>query len=248
MSTVLVVILVFIIAFAGAFVQGITGFGSAMVWMSFLPLVIDLGDASAIVPIMLTIIGIQMTIQLHKHINWKMSVVPLVVSMISTGIGAWILTFTTTKTMQIILGIFLIIVGIYFFATRKKKIVIKPTAVNGGIAGLVAGVFTGLLNIGGPPLAIYYNAAAETPLQYKACIEFNFFIMYGWAAILKATQGAYTTQTLEYCIPGIIAVLLSSFLGLKLFSKFDKKKVSYLVWGMLIVMGAFQLCKAFQLF
>ena len=88
-------IMVFVIAFAGAFVQGITGFGSAMVWMSFLPLVIALPEASALTPAMLTIIGIQMTIKLHKNINWKMSVVPLVVSFISTAIGAWIMTFTS---------------------------------------------------------------------------------------------------------------------------------------------------------
>lgn len=241
-------ILIFIIAFAGAFVQGITGFGSAMVWMSFLPLVIPFPAANALAPAMLTVIGIQMTIKLHKQINWKMSVVPLVVSMVSTAFGAWLITLTTTKTMQLVLGVFLVIVGIYFFATLNKKITIKPTGVNGGIAGFVAGTFTGLLNIGGPPLAIYYNAAAESPMQYKACIEFNFFVMYGWATILKAIAGEYTPQTLEYLVACIVAVLVGGFVGLKLFSKFNKRIVSILVYTMLVIMGAFQFCKGMNLF
>ena len=241
-------LMVFVIAFAGAFVQGITGFGSAMVWMSFLPLVIALPEASALTPAMLTIIGIQMTIKLHKNINWKMSVVPLVVSFISTAIGAWIMTFTTATTMQLVLGVFLVIVGIYFFATMKKTIKIKPTYANGGIAGFVAGVFTGLLNIGGPPLAIYYNAAADSPLQYKACIEFNFFMMYGWATILKFMSGSYTTETVKYLIPGAVAVIISGIAGLHLFKKFNKKIVSILVYTMLIIMGAYQFCKGMKLF
>lgn len=241
-------VMVFLIAFAGAFVQGITGFGSAMVWMSFFPLVMVLPEASALTPALLTVIGIQMTIKLHKHIKLKMSLVPLVVSFISTALGAWIMTFTTTQTMQLILGAFLVLVGIYFFATMKKSIKIKPTNLNGGIAGFVAGVFTGLLNIGGPPLAIYYNAATESPMEYKACIEFNFFIMYGWAALLKLMQGAYTAETVSYLIPGVVAVLVSGFVGLYFFKKFNKRVVSILVYAMLIIMGLYQLCKGLGLF
>lgn len=237
--------LTFVIIFAGAFVQGISGFGSAMVWMSFLPLIMGFPSASALVPPMLTLIGIQMSIQLYKHIHWKTTLVPLVVSMISTGVGVWILTFTTTRTMQIVLGAFLLLIGIYFFATAKNPIKIEAKPVNGGIAGLVAGVFTGLLNIGGPPLAIYYNAAAENPLQYKANIEFNFLIMYGSAVLIKAFSGAYTPELIKLGIPGVIGVLLGGVVGLKLFSKFDKKVVSRLVWTMLVIMGIFQLGKAF---
>ena len=62
-------VMVFLIAFAGAFVQGITGFGSAMVWMSFFPLVMTLPEASALTPALLTVIGIQMTIKLHKFLG-----------------------------------------------------------------------------------------------------------------------------------------------------------------------------------
>lgn len=239
---------VFIIIFAGAFVQGVTGFGSAMVWMSFLPLVIGFKSASALAPLMLTAIGVQMSIQLYKYINWKMTTVPLIVSMLSTSLGVWILLFTTTHTMQIVLGAFLILVGIYFFATSKNPIKIAASHLNGGIAGLVAGTFTGLLNIGGPPLAVYYSAASENPMQYKANIEFNFFVMYGWATVLKAFAGEYTVEVLNYGIPGIIGVITGSILGLKLFSRFDKKLVARIVWAMLIIMGSYQLFKAFGVF
>lgn len=238
---------VFIIIFAGAFVQGITGFGSAMVWMSFLPLVVGIEFASALTPLMLTCIGIQMSLKLYKQIKWKTTLVPLIVSMVSTSLGVWILTLTTAHTMQIILGAFLVLVGVYFFATSKRPIKIAASPVNGGIAGLIAGTFTGLLNIGGPPLAVYYNAAAENPMEYKANIEFNFFIMYGWATILKAIGGAYTTQVLYYAVPGLVGVIAGSVLGLALFSKFDKKLVSRLVWTMLIIMGIYQLIKAFNI-
>lgn len=242
------IIVIVLVAFAGAFVQGITGFGSAMVFMSFLPLVVPLASASAMVPVMLTIIGIQVTIKMFKHINWKTIVIPLLLSMVSASIGVWIMQFFTVKTMQIVLGCFLILVGIYSFATSKHPIRIKPTIVSGGIAGLVAGVFTGLLNIGGPPLAIYYNAATDDPKEFKANIEFNFIIMYGWTALNYAVKGSYTNENLLYLLPAAVGVIAASFLGLKVYSKFDKKLVSRLVWGMLIIMGLYQLCKAFGVF
>lgn len=241
-ATIIVIVLV---AFAGAFVQGITGFGSAMVFMSFLPLVVPLSSASAMVPVMLTIIGIQVTIKLFKHISWKTVIVPLIFSMASASIGVWIMRYFTVKTMQIILGCFLIFVGVYSFATSKHPIRIKPTLVSGGIAGLIAGIFTGLLNIGGPPLAIYYNAATEDPKEFKGNIEFNFIVMYGWTALNYAMKGSYSQENLLYLIPAAVGVIAASFLGLKVYSKFNKKVVSRLVWGMLIVMGLYQLAKAF---
>ena len=90
---------------------------------------------------------------------------------------------------------------------------------------------------------IYYNAATESPMEYKACIEFNFFIMYGWAALLKLMQGAYTAETVVYLVPGVAAVLVSGFAGLYFFKKFNKRVVSILVYAMLIIMGFYQLCK-----
>lgn len=242
---ILTIAVILLVSFAGAFVQGITGFGSAMVFMSFLPLVIPLSSASAMVPVMLTIIGIQVTIKLFKHINWKTILVPLILSMVSASIGVWIMQFFTVKTMQIILGCFLIFVGIYSFATSKHPIRIKPTLISGGIAGLIAGIFTGLLNIGGPPLAIYYNAATDDPKEFKGNIEFNFIVMYGWTALNYAVKGSYNQETLLYLIPAAIGVIAASFLGLKIYSKFNKQVVSRLVWGMLIVMGLYQLGKAF---
>ncbi|NTW71921.1 MAG: sulfite exporter TauE/SafE family protein [Eubacteriaceae bacterium] len=239
---------IFIILFAGAFVQGIVGFGSAMVWMSFLPLVIAFTDAASIVPLMLTILGGYMTIRLFKYVQWKTAIIPLVVSLICTSIGVWIMAFTTVQTMQIVLGIFLFLIGVYFFVTSKNPIVIKPTPLNGGIAGMIAGTFTGLLNIGGPPLAIYYSQATDEPLQFKGCLEFNFLVMYGWAAIMKGFQGVYTAELLTFLIPATAGLLGGSLIGLKLFGKFDKKIVSRLVWTMLVIMGLFQLGKAFKLF
>lgn len=239
---------IFIVLFAGAFIQGISGFGSAMVWMSFLPLLISYTHAAAIVPFMLAILGAFMTIKLFKHVQWKVAIVPLIVSFISTSIGVWIMSMTTVKTMQIVLGVFLFLIGIYFFITSNNPISIKPTPINGGIAGFIAGVFTGLLNIGGPPLAIYYNQATEEPMQFKANLEFNFFIMYGWAAIMKAIQGAVDQQLMIYFIPAVTGLLAGSIIGLRLFGKFNKKVVSYLVWTMLIIMGLFQLGKAFKIF
>lgn len=248
MSNYAVYFFVFLVIFAGSFVQGIAGFGSAMVWMSFLPLFIEFKEASALVPFMLTGIGLQMTLKLYKDINFKTAIVPLAVSIVGTFIGAWILNFTTTHTMQIVLGIFLILVGVYSFATSKNPIQIKATPLNGGIAGMTSGIFTGLLNIGGPPLGLYYNAAAESTMEFKANIEFNFLLMYGWAAILKFFNGEVTKGLLQYFVPGYIGVILGGILGLYFFSKFDKKKVSYIVWTMLIIMGTFQLAKAFKLF
>ncbi|NLB76589.1 MAG: sulfite exporter TauE/SafE family protein [Crenarchaeota archaeon] len=239
---------VFIVLFAGAFVQGLSGFGSAMVWMSFLPLLVSYEVAAAMVPFMLGILGLVVTLQLFRHVQWKVAIVPLVVSFMSTSLGVWIMSMTTVKTMQIVLGFFLFLIGIYFFVTSKNPVVIKPTPVNGGIAGFIAGVFTGLLNIGGPPLAIYYNQATDEPIQYKANLEFNFFVMYGWAAVMKAMQGAVTPEFKAIFLPALAGLVAGTAIGLKLFGKFDKKIVSYLVWSMLVVMGLFQLGKAFALF
>ena len=242
---VLTFVVIVVVAFAGAFVQGITGFGSAMVFMSFLPLVIPFASASALVPIMLTIIGIQVTIKFFRHINWKVVAIPLILSMASSSIGVWIMNYFTVQTMQLILGCFLILVGIYSFVTAKHPLRIRPTIISGSIAGLVAGIFTGLLNIGGPPLGLYYNATTEDTKEFKGNIEFNFLIMYGWTAIMKAVNHEYDAATLWYLIPAAIGVIAASFLGLRIYSKFNKKVVSMLVWGMLIVMGLYQLLKAF---
>jgi uncharacterized membrane protein YfcA len=95
------------------------------------------------------------------YMYWKEWDTDLVKRMLPAGIagalvGTFLLSWLSPSLLRIILGVFVLVVVIYKFASdRIKAIQYQPSPWHGPLAGLLAGLASGMFNSGGPPFNSY---------------------------------------------------------------------------------------------
>lgn len=228
---------VFIVCLAGSIIQGITGFGFAMVVMSFLPFFLPMRTAAVISLLMTVYTGVMVSMMLRKSMNLRVAVFPVVASLLSIPLGVYLLLSFPEKLLRILLGVLIMALSIFFFINSKRNIKIKPHPMNGIVAGLVSGMTTGMFNIGGPPLVLYYLHATADKLVYRACLEFSFAVGAIFAFTNHIVHGNVDMQMFSYSLVGAAAVTIGNLMGLTLFKKLNPGVITKSVYAVMFVLS-----------
>ena len=149
-----------LIIFASGLIQGLSGFGSAMVSMSLLPLVIDLKVAVPFVAANSIIISIINYYSVRSHFALKDFISLLIGSIIGAPIGIMILRFVDPDITKKVLGIFIIDYAFYcLFKKDIRTVQLKP--IWGYVTGTISGILGGACTVNGPPVVIYLTMKYE---------------------------------------------------------------------------------------
>lgn len=227
----------FLICFMCALLQGVVGFGFAVFAMFFLPMLMPLHLAAAVICVQTFVMGIFVAVKLRKSIDFKTAWLPMIFSVITVPIGIYFLMILEDYILEKILGVVFIAIAIVMGIRQNKEIKIKPSAKNGIIYGTFSGVISGMFNAGGPPLVLYYLYAIPSSIAYKATIEFSFVLRSLSTIISHWSIGNYSGQIVLISLIGSIATVLGSIIGLKLFAKVPRGLLQKLTYGMMTVMG-----------
>ncbi|KUO71579.1 MAG: hypothetical protein APF77_16810 [Clostridia bacterium BRH_c25] len=220
-----------------AFIQAASGLGYAIFAMFFMPMFIPFQQCSVISAAVIVVIGIQMTISLYSHLRIKKIILPMAFCLMTTWLGIYIIRVADENRMRMIMGIFLILLAIYFYITNKYNFRMKAGLVTAVIIGSLTGLSTGMFNIVGPFLSLYYYDNCEDNLEFKANIEFSFLI----AGIYSLSLNLIYIKPDAFLIKAIalsaLGAVLAGIIGLHVFMKIDKVKLKYIIISVLPVMG-----------
>ena len=75
-----------------------------------------------------------------------------------------------------VFAVFLMALAVYFLVVARRMCIRAPKPAAGVVCGALCGVSAGLFAIGGPPMAVYFVAAAEDHATYLACMQLLFTI------------------------------------------------------------------------
>lgn len=148
------IILICVILFFASFIQAASGFGYAIAAMAFLPIFLPLTDGMMLTIICSFLIILYMYIKHRKHVNYKIAILPLAISLVGAVVGLLLLVNTSNDLAIKILGGFLIALSVYFFVFAQR-IKIPNNRISASVAGLVSGLTGGFFNIGGPPVVLF---------------------------------------------------------------------------------------------
>ena len=129
---------IFLPALAGGLVQGVTGFGAGVVMMMFLPLTFSVVQSAGISSAICVILCAAMVYRYRKTINVKKIIAPAILYLAVSSVSILFAKMINQEVMKIILGIFLIILAIYFLFFSKKTI--EPE----GIVSILCIVISGM--------------------------------------------------------------------------------------------------------
>jgi uncharacterized membrane protein YfcA len=222
--------------FLGAgFVQGLTGFGSALVAIPLLSLIMDIKAAVPLCMLSGLIITGYLAVQLRQHLD-KNKIIPLVIGSIpGIFVGVTLLKEVDSEVIRTCIGFLLISYSLYNLLAHPRPL--NPPRIWGYIAGFLTGAIGAAFSAGGPPAIIYTTLTNWKKEEIKATLT-GFFVLNGIVtATVHACTGVSTLETVKFFTITAPFVLLGTVLGARASGRINRKNYLQIIYAFLIVMG-----------
>lgn len=216
-------------------IQGLTGFGSALVAIPLLCYLIDIKTAVPLCMLNSIIITTTMALQLKKDIDRK-KILPLCIGAVpGIVVGSTVLKMVDSTTIRFFMGILLVVYAIYSLAAQPKPR--KLHSAWSWIAGFSSGAIGAAFSAGGPPTIIYTTLKNWSKDEIKATLT-GFFMVNSYLTVtVHGLTGVTTQQSFLLFLASAPFVLMGTLGGSRLYRFLPEKNYVPMIYGFLIVMG-----------
>jgi len=231
------------IAFLGALIFGITGFGAALVTIPLATHFVSLKFALALFVLVDLAAALSVGLENPKNAvraEWT-RLVPMILA--GTALGVTLLVNLPRDTGMLLLGLFVLGFGIYTLLPHGRSRVIAPGWA--WLAGLAGGITSTVFGAGGPPYAIYLSQRGLTKEQYRATMGF-------------ATMTSISVRAAAFTLTGILLVpdvwvkalaavpagLAGIWVARKMFVRISRDMLLRVVAALLVVSGVSLISRA----
>lgn len=234
-------------AFCGAvlvvayFVRGLTGFGSGLI---SIPLLVLLLPLQAVVPLIVLLdytASFSQSVSAHEKVRWR-EVVPLLpFSMAGVLAGLLILKTMSAAAMSHALGVFVLFFAVYqFFGVETAARYSKAWAVlAGGSGGLIGTLF----GTGGPFYIIYFRLRGLDKSELRATFAATFLIDGGWRLVGYAASGFFTRDFLLTALAALPVMAVALYAGGRIHSRISQNTFQRAISLLLVCSGLALLLK-----
>jgi uncharacterized protein len=231
------------IAFAGALIFGITGFGSALVTIPLATHFVPLPMALALFALVDMACSFSVGLENPKNAvrsEWQ-RLVPMI--LVGTALGVTLLVSLPRKAGLALLGVFVLSYSLYSLTRRVSTKTLRPGW--GWVAGLAGGITSTVFGAGGPAYAIYLSHRGLTKEQFRATMGF-------------ATMTSISVRVIAFLITGSLrdsrvwlsellmvpAALAGIYISRRLFLRISRELLLRLVAVLLLASGGSLLVRA----
>jgi len=228
-------ILVLVIIFFSTFVRSALGFGDALIAMPLLAFVVGMQTATPLVAMGASTIAFTILLKSWRKVEIKAAWRLVISTWIGIPIGLFFLKEAPESLIKAILGILLVVFGLYNLITPQlPRLKTEKWAY---ATGLLAGILGGAYNTNGPPVVVYGMLRKWTPEKFRATLQ-GYFLPTGAAILIgHGLSGLWTPEVVRlyvYCLPVIIgSVLVGGIVN----QKIPKGKFDKIIYGFLVVIG-----------
>ncbi len=232
MVTPLLISIVFLLA---GFIQGMTGFGSALVAIPLLSLFLDIKSAVPLCILNSLVITTYLSLKLRKHLDTK-KILPLCIAAVpGIIVGSTILEKVSSTIIRVWLGVLLIAYSLYSLFSRPRPR--KLHRFWSYIAGFSSGAIGAAFSAGGPPTIIYTTLNDWSKDEIKATLS-GFFLFNSYLiATVHAVNGLTSIEIFTYFMISAPFVLLGTVLGSICYGKIPHALYLQIIFTFLTLMG-----------
>lgn len=226
-------------AIAGGFINGLAGFGTALLALGFWLQVMPATQAVAIVVVVSAITGLQGVWIVRKDIGAQPSRLMrfLLPALVGTPLGVELLTWINPRTLKLTIAAFMLLFGGFFLLRRNLPNFERRTPVFDAIVGFLGGVLGGAASLSGALPTMWCAMRPWTKQETRAVLQpFNVIILF-LTAILLAFRGIYIQQTLLYLAVALPITMLSAQLGIFVFKQISDLQFRRLLIGIMLLSG-----------
>lgn len=235
METLPTILLVLAILFLSTFIRSTLGFGDALFAMPLLALLVGIRTATPLVAFAASTISFTILLgnwrQVDLRVTWRL----IVSTLLGIPVGLWILRFAPEGLILGLLGILLVLFGLYnLVAPRLPPLSGGPVAF---VFGFVAGILGGAYNTNGPPIVIYGALQGWSPERFRTTLQGYFFPTGLLILAGHGLAGMWTPTVISLYLYALPLILLAIFLGGKLNRRLEPGRFQRLVHVALVIFG-----------
>ena len=231
------IIEIFLLSIGASFVQRTTGFGFGIFIMTMLPAIMSShGEATTLSGILAMTTSLIIVIQKYRFIVWR-RLLPILLTFIVVSIGAiFVLKRMEYSILNMLLGITLVVVSIYF-SFFSKRIKVKTTLPVQITAGTLSGLMGGFFGMQGPPAVLYFVNSERDKEHYLAVTQTYFLVGNIMMTIARAYNGFFTTAVSMGYIYGITGVVIGNLIGAWVFRHITGSLLKYIIYAYIGISG-----------
>lgn len=209
-----------VVAFVLAgFAQSVSGFGSALVAVPLVALVVDPVVAVVSVTLVSTVIAGSGAVRERAHVERPVAGRLLVTGLVGMPLGLVVLSVASDTVLQILMAlsiaIALVLIGTGVRLPRRGG------ATNG--CGLLSGALLTATGMNGPPLVVAVDAHCSEPRRLRGTLQVVLFGQDLAAVLGFAVLGRLSAEALVVAAVGILVSPIGWWLGDRVFHRLDAR-------------------------
>ena len=221
-------------AFLGAFVQGATGFGSGLLINAFWLHIMEPTHAIPLnVVTSLFISGVPIY-KLRKKLDFSKLKQFAIFGIVGIPIGMYLLVISDPSKLKFSIGILLVIYAVLMLKISSFSINVNNKSIN-NLVGFISGVIGGLTALLGI-IPVAWFSVQRLPKNTKRGTYEPFIFITSIAAIISfAFAGLYKIEMIFDLLKIIPALLVGSWLGIKIYNKINDNLFRKVVLGLILL-------------
>lgn len=228
-------LVIVITAFGAAFVQGVSGFGFALVAMPILSGLTSIQTAAPLVALTTLINNLILCVYYRQSFDRKVVINLLIGSMLGIPIGFLALDYIPTALMLIGLGVTIVIYSLYSLVSPVVPIVRSKLWAYG--AGFLSGILLGSFNLPGPPIILYGSSQRWSQEKFKGNLTSFFWVSVAIVVLGHGFSNRISEEIIRQFLIAIPSLMSGLFLGVVLAKKFDPNIFRKVITVLLAIIG-----------
>ena len=226
-----------LILFAGSLLQGLAGFGGALVSIPLVLLYAEPRWAAPVVVLCYTINRVPAMLVLRKNLMWDHSLLLIAAAIPGALLGGLLLKTVDPGLIMKIMGTVLILFSAYKIIAPEFKLIFSRTWALP--TGLLSGILGAALGTDGPPVVVYAALKPWTKEQVVGMLQ-SFFVITNFIVLGSYwVHGLLTASVLQ--VSGVAApfAVAGILLALKINKRMSQRRFEVILSVVIGLMGVF---------
>ncbi len=239
------IIIMLVAAMMAGFVQGVTGFGSGIVMMVFLPHLLPINQSAGVSTLTMVVANVMVVWHYRKYFEWQKIIKPFLIYISTAIISLHLSSNLPACHLKLLLGLLLVTLSLYYVFMNWKSITISKIPLFVMIIfALISGFFNGMFGIGGPLMALYFLTISDTKEKYLSSIQTFFLIDTFIMTSLRFANGILSLNNLKFVAVGIIGSIIGTFIANRLVSHLNISFMKTLIYIFIGLSGIYYIAMA----
>ena len=227
------ILFLFVILIANT-IQVLTGFAGNMLAMPFSIRLIGVNEAKTVLNVFTLVACVYIWIKNRAYINKKVFTKIIIFMIIGMLLGIWLFELLPTNFLLTAYAILIIAIALYkMFSKREIRV---PDFLMIFVI-LVAGIIHGMFVSGGALLVIYAVSVLKDKKEFRATLSPVWVVLAIILMFTHAKSGFYTPNTITLIALSMIPLVISIWLGNKLFDKINQAMFLKVTYVLLLISG-----------